>query len=74
MYGEILNPIRKKLVKIKFFHKLLSCALCTGFWCGLFLSKLNWQAALYSAATCYILNLITDILSSKAHPDFRNLL
>lgn len=34
-YGSILNPIRDRLNKIKFFKELLSCALCLGFWIGL---------------------------------------
>jgi hypothetical protein len=69
MYGTILNAPRKWLTtRYKFFNGLLKCALCTGFWCGLII-KPNILFALYSAATCYILHLIIEILINKAYPD-----
>lgn len=34
-YGTILNFIRDRLTKIKFFKELFSCSLCLGFWIGL---------------------------------------
>ena len=69
MHGEILTPIREKLVKIKFFHQLLSCALCTGFWVGLLLSLGMPIMALYSSASCYLLYLVTEILINYAYAD-----
>lgn len=36
MYGTILDPIRSWLTKWTFFHDLLRCGQCTGFWAGLF--------------------------------------
>lgn len=73
MYGEIVSLIRKELTKIQFFKKLLSCALCTGFWTGIFIGILAGYNPLlfcfYSAATCYIINLCTDILADKAYSD-----
>lgn len=68
MHGEILNLVRERLVKIKFFQQLLSCALCTGFWTGLLLSWGTPMLALYSSATCYLLYLVTEILINYAYP------
>jgi len=69
MYGTIFNTPRRWLVsRYSIINELLSCALCTGFWCGL-LIKQSIIFGLYSAATCYIINLLTDILSKKAHED-----
>ena len=66
MYGTIFNIPRAKLTKIKFFKELLSCSLCVGFWVGLFLSAFTEYNfilfALYSAATCYIIDRLTDKL------------
>lgn len=61
-----------------FFDDLLSCIVCTGTWVGFFLSIMLWSPAAHyfnsywiinvladgclSAATCYILNLLTDRL------------
>ena len=62
MYGTIFNTPRKWLVaRYSIINELLSCALCTGFWCGL-LIKQDIIFALYSAATCYIINRLTDKL------------
>ena len=71
MYGEILNYLRKNLTRIKFFNQLLSCALCTGFWCGVVLIPFTGHLLfpLYSACVCYFLHLIKEILCSKAYPD-----
>jgi hypothetical protein len=33
-YGEILNFIRKPLIKFSFFKGLFKCSLCLGFWSG----------------------------------------
>ena len=66
MYGTIFNIPRAKLTKIKFFKELLSCSLCVGFWVGLALSTLiefnTIVFAFYSAATCYIIDRLTDKL------------
>ena len=69
MYGTILDKPRMWLIKrYSIVDALLSCALCTGFWCGLIIQP-NIIFALYSAATCYIINLLTDILAKKASED-----
>ena len=64
MYGEIFNNSRAKLIRIKFFKELLACALCTGFWVGLALSPfVEYNIilfALYSSASCYIIDSLTD--------------
>lgn len=35
-YGSILSFIRKPLLRFNFFKDLFNCALCLGFWVGLF--------------------------------------
>jgi hypothetical protein len=37
-YGSILEPIRERLFEYSFFQKLMTCAMCSGWWVGLF-----WQ-------------------------------
>jgi len=71
MYGEILNYFRERLVRIKFFNQLLSCALCTGFWCGAVLIPFTncILTPLFSSCVCYFLHLIKEILCNKAYPD-----
>jgi len=69
MYGTILNAPRKWLTtRYRVVDSLLKCALCTGFWCGLII-KQNIIFALYSAAICYILHLVIEVLINKAYPD-----
>ena len=69
MYGTIFNVARKWLTtRYKFLNELFTCALCTGFWCGLII-KQNIIFALYSAAICYILHLVIEVLINKAYPD-----
>jgi len=71
MYGEVLNYFRNKLKKTKFFDRLLSCALCTGFWCGVihvpFTGSILYP--LYSACVCYFLHLLKEILCNKAYSE-----
>jgi len=66
MYAEIVSYIREYLKKYTFFKKLLACALCTGFWVGIFISTFTEYNtllyALYSSATCYIIDRLTDKL------------
>ncbi len=66
MYGTIFNIPRVKLTKIELFKELLSCSLCVGFWVGLALSTFTEYNtlvfALYSSATCYIIDRLTDKL------------
>lgn len=73
MEAKILNFIRVKVVKIKFFKELLSCSLCTGFWTGLLIgtyasSYNNILFALYSSSSCYLIYLINSILLNKVYP------
>ena len=66
MYGTILDKPRIWLTtRYNIINELLSCALCTGFWCGLIL-EFNIIYGLYSAATCYIIHLITGLLLDKS--------
>ena len=66
MYGTILNKPRKWLTsRYDVIDELLSCALCTGFWCGLIINP-NIIFGLYSAATCYIIPIITGLLLDKS--------
>lgn len=66
MYGTILDKPRTWLTsRYNLVNELLSCALCTGFWCGLII-KPNIIFGLYSAATCYILHLSTGLLLDKS--------
>jgi len=69
MYGTILNHPRKWIRRrYRFFDELFKCSLCVGFWTGLLL-KQELVFALYSAATCYIIHLIIDILIDMSIPD-----
>jgi hypothetical protein len=72
MEAKILNFVRDKITKFKFFKELLNCSLCTGFWTGLligtFSSYNNILFALYSSATCYLIYLVNYILLNKVYP------
>ena len=40
MYGSIFNRPRNFLMRrFRWFQNLITCPLCTGFWCGLVMSK-----------------------------------
>ena len=62
-YGKILDFVRIPLKKIKFFHDLLSCALCLGFqlgfWktlvSGITLTNFSSWPGLFSSAICFAL-------------------
>ena len=42
MYGSLLNKPRNFLMsKLRWFRNLITCPLCTGFWCGLI--TYNWH-------------------------------
>lgn len=71
MYGEILNYFRERLTRIKFFSQLLTCSLCTGFWCGFVLIPFTDSilTPLFCACVCYFLHLTKEILCNKAYPD-----
>ena len=72
MEAKILNFVRDKITKLKFFRELLKCSLCTGFWTGLLIGTFspynNILFALYSSATCYLIYLINYILLNKVYP------
>ena len=72
MEAKVLNFIRDKIIKIKFFEELLNCSLCTGFWTGLIIGVFapynNILFALYSSVTCYFLYLLNYILLYKVYP------
>ena len=72
MEAKVLNFVRDKVTKIKFFKELLACSLCTGFWTGLLIGIYtpynNIIFALYSAGVCYLLYLVNYILLYKVYP------
>ena len=72
MDAKVLNFVRDKITKIKFFKELLACSLCTGFWTGLIIgyyAPFNCLLfALYSSAVCYIMYLLNCILLDKVYP------
>ena len=95
MYGSIFNRPRNFLMRnCGWFRNLITCSLCTGFWCGVIMfpwhcpppmwemdlvnegrgawnickASLVFPYACYSAITCYIGHLVTEILLAKAYP------
>jgi len=73
MHGTIFDTIRNYLIyQISWFGTLITCPVCTGFWCGLGLSPFFFKftmflpAAFYSSAACYILHLATGVLLVKS--------
>lgn len=71
-YGSILNFARKPLTeKFEFFQKLFKCALCLGFWIGLFFgiffgNPFLW--ALYSSAVCWFADHVIMIAQKHLYP------
>ena len=72
MEAKVLNFVRDRVTKFKFFKELLACSLCTGFWTGLLIGIYtpynNIIFALYSSATCYLIYLVNYILLYKVYP------
>ena len=72
MEAKILNFVRDKITKIKFFKDLLNCSLCTGLWTGLLIGTYTPYNiilfALYSSASCYLIYLVNCILLNKVYP------
>ena len=72
MYGEILAPVRSKMMQYRVINDLFQCALCSGFWSGAIISFFTPYNilifSLYSAAGCFILHLATEIMLKKAYP------
>ena len=65
VYGEIFDSHRiwiKK--KSKWFGKLVSCAMCTGFWVGAFLFGINGLTELFNFEYNYINIMLLGSLSS----------
>lgn len=77
-YGSILNGIRNyltnttKVFNKEFFTKLFKCALCLGFWVGLFFGlffdgcSITW--ALYSSAVCWMADHAIMIAQKHLYP------
>lgn len=55
----IFKPIRLFLFKFQFFKELLSCAMCTGFWTGLFLAFITK----HNSVECFIFGLASSFAS-----------
>jgi hypothetical protein len=72
-YGSILNPIRDRLTKIKFFEELFKCALCLGWWVGLFFGLffpgnfILW--GFYSSAVCWVVDHVIMIIHKHLYED-----
>jgi hypothetical protein len=72
-YGSILNPIRNRLKTIKFFEELFKCALCLGFWVGLFFGIpfdgifIFWS--FYSSAVCWFADHLIMIAQKHLYED-----
>ncbi len=67
-YASIISFVREPLKKIDFFEKLFKCALCLGFWVGLFYSftsPYTLELAFYSAAICWISDFAIQFIMSK---------
>jgi hypothetical protein len=70
-YGSILNPIRNYLQQWEFTRKLLVCAMCSGWWVGLFwqffLDKPIWvhlMLPFISSAFCYAADNVLATLNN----------
>jgi len=68
-YGSILNWPRNFLIKNVFFKDLFDCALCLGFWCGIFFG-LFWGEmffwCFYSAAVCFLADLKMKVMKKNS--------
>lgn len=69
MHGTIFDSARNYFIeKLYWFEDLITCSVCTGFWCGLGLAPFFFNidiflpVAFYSSAVCYILHLLTGAL------------
>jgi len=69
-YGSILSFFRDKLTRYKYFKELFSCALCLGFWSGVFIGLIGPYNpvifATYGAAVCWFAEHILDLIIKKA--------
>lgn len=72
MHAQILDSVRSRIVRIKFFKDLLTCALCTGFWSGLIIGTFApynmFLFALYSSAFCYLTYIVNEYLIINGYP------
>ena len=70
-YGSILNFVRTPLLKIGFCKKLLKCALCLGFWCGVAMGiydNENWFIwGLYGSAVCWVADHVVMVLNKMVN-------
>jgi len=73
-YGTILNKPRTQLQKINILKELFSCSLCLGFWSGVVIAYSAQGLIpgliflpLASAAICWVVDLIVDLLSIIAN-------
>jgi hypothetical protein len=68
-YGSILNWPRNFLIKWKFFEQLFDCALCLGFWVGIFFGIFwlgsPWLWCFYSATTCFFADLLMQWIKKQ---------
>jgi hypothetical protein len=70
--GKVFAPLRERLLRtagLGWLGKLLSCALCTGFWVGLATGlALGYRApaeVLWSGGAVALLSLVADVLIER---------
>jgi len=68
-YGDILHSIRQSLCEnSRYFTKLFECALCLGFWSGLFIGIVTKENIVtmpfYGAAVSFFADLIMELIYS----------
>lgn len=67
-YGTLLDEARAAICEDSpFFTELFQCALCLGFWCGMFIGIATdmWLLPFYSAAICWLVDIALDIIIRK---------
>jgi predicted PurR-regulated permease PerM len=71
-YGSILNFIRDRLTRIKFFKDLFACSLCIGIWVGFFVGVYTGRDILLmsfaSSFVCWLADHVILLLKEKIWP------
>lgn len=64
-YGQILNTPRNFLTQWRFFGVLFNCAMCLGFWSGVFIGLLTCRCltdVIVLGFTVSFLGMVADLL------------